>query len=441
MPKIVLIGAGSANFGLGTLADIFHSQTLRGSRVVLHDINAEALARVEGAAKEYLAVHRVPYTVSATTARKEALQGADFCIISIEVGDRFKLWDQDWMIPLQYGIRQVYGENGGPGGLFHSLRIIPPILEICGDIAAICPQAHVFNFSNPMSRICLTVKRKYPQLHFTGLCHEIASLPQHLPAMLGVPFEELIVKAGGLNHFSVVLECRYKKSGQDAYPDILAKAPAYFADVAGQSGWISVLLRGQGEEHESRPWAERGLFKVILERYGLLPITTDSHFGEYIQWAADVVDHQGILDFYRAYQLLCAIKREPHIADKSTTERVIPMIEGIVSDSGQAEMAVNVLNDGLMENLPRDLVVEVPGTVDKQGVHGVPLGVLPKGFAALLNNQAAVLDLTAEAVLTGSRAVVLQAMLADPVVTSVRAAEECLDTILKLQHKHLGYIK
>ena len=124
------------------------------------------------------AVHRgattCPLRLSATTSRPEALEGADYCIISIEIGDRFELWEQDWRIAQQYGIRQVYGENGGPGGLFHSLRIIPPILEICGDVLEICPEATVFNFSNPMSRICTTVHRKYPDLQLIGLCHEIA---------------------------------------------------------------------------------------------------------------------------------------------------------------------------------------------------------------------------------------------------------------------------
>ena len=106
-------------------------------------------------------------------------------ISSIEVGNRFELWEQDWRIPQQYGVRQVYGENGGPGGLFHSLRIIPPILEICADVMKICPEATVFNFSNPMSRICTTVTRAFPDLKFIGLCHEIASLRNYLPTNSG----------------------------------------------------------------------------------------------------------------------------------------------------------------------------------------------------------------------------------------------------------------
>ena len=418
---IVLIGAGSAMFGLGTLGDIFKSKALQGSSIVLHDINPQALRKVEEIAHQYIRENELPYTLSATTSRPDALQDATFCIISIEVGDRYELWEQDWRIPLQYGIRQVYGENGGPGGLFHSLRIIPPILEICDDISTICPDAYVINFSNPMSRICLTIKRKYPDLRLIGLCHEVASLPMHLPAILNTPFSNLAVKAGGLNHFSVLLEVRYKDTGKDAYPDVRERAPAYFKNMP-----------------------ERGLFREILNRFGYLPITTDSHFGEYIQWAHEVVDHKGILDFYSTYKAWC-LEQVPLSRIEGTLEeeywRVVPIMEGILTDSHHEELAVNISNDGLIDNLPQDLVVEVPAIVDKDGVHGVKLGALPKGIAGLLYNQVAVHDLTTEAVLTGSREVALQALLVDPVVDSVRAAEQTLDTILKLQSRYLGYIK
>jgi alpha-galactosidase len=451
--KIVLIGAGSAMFGLGTVGNIFKSKALEGSTIVLHDINPQALSKVENIARRFLEEKQLPYTLVATTSRQEALQGADFCIIAIEVGDRYELWEQDWKIPLQYGIRQVYGENGGPGGLFHSLRIIPPILEICGDIQTICPEAYMFNLSNPMTRICLAIKRKYPDLRVIGLCHEVVSLMEHLPKILNTPFSNLAVKAGGLNHFSVLLEAIYKDTRKDAYPDIRQKAPAYFESLPEQSyenlGATKELLeeaRGSGSPRSGRihVWPERELFKVILEKFGYLPITTDSHFGEYIQWAHSVVDHKGILDFYNFYKKWC-LEQVPESRIKGTLEieywREIPIIEGILTDSHQGELAVNIPNDGLIDNLPQDMIVEVPATVDKNGVYGVKLGMLPKGFAGLLNNQVAVNDLTVEAVLTGSREIALQALLVDPVVDSVEAAEKTLGTILEYQEPYLGYIR
>jgi alpha-galactosidase len=442
--RIVLIGAGSANFGLGTLGDILKSTSLSGSTIVLHDINPEALLRVEKAACAYIEEKNLPFQIEATTDRKEALTGANFCIISIEVGNRFELWNQDWHIAQQYGIRQVYGENGGPGGLFHSMRIIPPILDICADVMEICPEAWVFNFSNPMSRICTTVKRKFPQLRLVGLCHEIASLPNHLPKILDTPLENISFTAGGLNHFSILLDVRYKDTGRDAYPDVRAKAPAYFAAEPSLMEWVqhqrdpSIPL-----EHKGTGWSERELFKVILDTFGYLPITTDSHFGEYIQWAHDVVDHQGILDFYRLYQMWCTTMiNDGRIAGTTEEEgwSVVPIIEAIVTGVPRHEPAVNILNDGLIDNLPTYIAVEVPAIVDGTGVRGVPLGALPKGFAGLLHNQVAVHDLTAEAILTGSRQLALQALLVDPVVHSYRSAQQTLDTMLDLQPQWLGYI-
>jgi alpha-galactosidase len=451
--KIVLIGAGSAMFGLGSLGNILKCKPLEGSTVVLHDLNPDALDRVERTARRFIEEKSLPYTLLATTSRKKALKGADFCIIAIEVGNRYELWEQDWKIPLQFGIHQVYGENGGPGGVFHSLRIIPPILEICRDIGELCPEAWVFNLSNPMTRICLAIHRKYPAVRAVGFCHEIVSLIEHLPRILNTPFSNLKVKAGGLNHFSVLLEAYYRDSGKDAYPDIRKNAPAYFERLPEQSyenlgATKQMLEEARGSAPASpvrvKVWAERELFKVILKKFGYLPITTDSHFGEYIQWAHSVVDHKGILDFYNFYRRWC-LEQVPANRIHGTLEveywREVPMIEGIVTDSHHEELAVNVPNEGLIDSLPADMVVEVPATVDRRGVHGMKLGGLPKGFGGLLSNQVAVNDLTVEAALTGSREMALQALLVDPVVDNVEAAEKTLDTMLDLQKPYLDYIQ
>jgi alpha-galactosidase len=300
-----------------------------------------------------------------------------------------------------------------------------------------------------MTRICTTVKRKYPDLKFVGLCHEIASLPQHLPRILETPLENLEFQAGGLNHFSVVLEVRYRDSGQDAYPDLMARAPGYFerlpdlrmlVEQMRESGAGSTPGAEPALREEAGAWAERGLFRVIMEKFGLFPITTDSHFGEYIQWAYDVVDHKGILDFFHFYKQWCRVD-EAKLGKPTEWERVIPIMEEILTDAGAEEWAVNLINDGLITNLPEFVAVEVPAIVDKDGVHGVKLGELPKGFAGLLRNQAAVCDLTAEAILQESKQLALQALLVDPVVDRVRAAEKMLDTIIDFQRPYLGYLE
>lgn len=442
--KIVLIGAGSATFGFSVLGDIFKSEVLPGSTLVLHDTNAAKLSQVENITQRYIQAHNLPYTLSATTSREEALQNADFCIISIEIGNRFELWEQDWRIPQQYGNRQVYGENGGPGGVFHSLRIIPPILEICKDIQRICPQAHIFNLSNPMSRICLAVNRQYPELKFTGLCHEIASLPEILSNMLGVPFEELATKSGGLNHFTILLEATYKATGKDAYPDIREKAIPYLETLPEFTDWLRETHKQTDvpATFKGRRWSDRWLIKAILEKFDYLPITLDSHFGEYIQWAQDVVDHKGIIDFYNWYKDW-SFTHTPEIKPEGTegVERVIPIIEGILTDSQHEEPAVNVMNDGFIDNLRPDIIVETPAVIDKKGVHGIPLGAFPKGILGLFTNQVAVHDLTVEAAIQGSRKLALQALLVDPQIDSLRGAEQMLATILTLQEPYLGYLQ
>jgi alpha-galactosidase len=444
--RIVLVGAGSAQFGYVTMGDIFQSKLLEGSHVVLLDINPEALAVVEKTGRDFVAEHNLPFTLSATTDRKEALQGAEYVVISIEVGPRFDLWELDWRIPQQYGVTQVYGENGGPGGLFHSLRIIPPILEICQDIVDICPDAVVFNFSNPMSRICTTVTRKFPELKFIGLCHEIASLKAFLPYILGVPYETLEVRAAGLNHFSCVLEAKEKATGKDIYPELMQKAYPFFERIPKMSEVMkmyketgTVPTMEQMATLETEAWPERRLFKAIMDQFGLFPITTDSHFGEYIQWAHDVVDHHGITEFYTNYKKYLS-NAEAKI-ELRLSEHIVPMIEGMLTDSCYEEPAVNIPNNGAIKELPDWIVVEVPAIVDKNGVHAIQMGPLPKGYAGLLMNQVAVHDLTAEAVLTGSRQAVIQACLVDPIVTNYQKVEAMVDTLLELQAKHLSYIK
>ena len=420
--RIVLIGAGSAMFGLGALGDIFKCKTLNGSTVVLHDINETSLKKVKSITQKFIDDNGLPFNIVATTSRKEALKGADFCIISIEVGNRYELWELDWKLPLQLGIPQIYGENGGPGGIFHSLRIIPPILAICQDIMEVCPKALIINLSNPMSTITTTILKKFPDLKVVGLCHEIASLIEHLPKMLNKDFSDLSIKAGGLNHFSILAEAKYKKTGKDAYPDIRSKVLDYYKDLP-----------------------ERGLISEFVRIYGYLPNTTDSHFGEYIQWAQDVVEHKDILDFYNYYMDLCTKPIDEYKRIKEGTLpseywRVVPIIEGIVTDSGHEELAVNVRNDGLITCLPDDIVVEVPGKVDARGIHGIAID-MPRGFEGLLRNRVGVMELTSDAVLFESKELVLHALLSDPVVNSSIKAEKLLAMMLEYQKQYLGYLK
>lgn len=451
--KIVLIGAASAQFGLGTIGDIFQSKALEGSHIALVDINAQGLQQVYEEAQQYIHKQKLNFSLSYTTNRAEALVDARFVIISIETAPRFSLWEQDWHIPQQYGFWQVYGENGGPGGIFHSLRILPPILSICEDIMKISPTAWVFNYSNPMTAIGTTVYRKYPQLKFVGLCHEIASLERYLPDMLDTAFEDLELQAAGLNHFSVLVSATYKSSQKDAYQDILQKAHAFFANEPGFSDlWAKYQKTGkinhqEGHNHrfriEGQPikqWADRGVFKEILTTYNLLPITWDSHIGEYIGWAHHSADHRGIKDFYALYKTMLSHAQRPQI-EAELKERVVLVIEGILANSGYIEPAVNIPNDGYLPSLPQDIVVEVPAKIYANKIEGVSFPNYPRGFLALLRNYVGVYDLTAMAVLTKEKKYVLQALLACPQVHNADNAKELVDVMMQVQLPYLSYLQ
>ena len=450
--KIVLVGAGSVQFGYGALGDIFNSKTLSGSEITLLDINSQALEIVLKTAQAFVKQHALKFTVNAALDRKAAFRNADFIITSIEVGNRFQLWDEDWKIPLQYGTHQVYGENGGPGGIFHALRIGRIYLDIVKDAMETCPDAWIFNYSNPMTAICTTVKRAFPQAKFVGMCHEIGWLGRWLPRMLGMKFEELHFTAAGLNHFSCMLELKDRRNGKDLYPEVLEKAEKFFLREPGYSDLLDEYHKtgsleesekfdkGTSDKKSAYEWADRRLVQFMLKYYKLLPITTDSHFGEYLSWAWDIVDHRGILDFYDVYKIMMTREARP-VIKLETSERVVPIIDGILNDAGFEESAVNVRNDGLIEDLPDWIAVEVPAIIDKDGVKGTKIRAMPKGYAALLRSYSGVYDLTAEAIIHGKKEYVIQAMLANPVVHQATQVVPMVDRMIAQQHKWLGYLK
>ena len=426
--KIVVIGAGSLQFGLGSVGSVIHSEILDGSTICLHDINEETLGLATQACQSAVEGSKLNYTVESSLDRKEALKNATFVINAIEIPPRFKLLRWDFEFPMMWGSTQITGENGGPGGFFHSLRVIPPILDICEDIQKISPNAFFINYSNPMSRICLAIKRKFPNQKFVGLCHELGNnAPQILPKILDTPMSNIEIKAGGLNHFGVVLEAKYRDTGRDAYPDIRQKGPTVIGRLAEKN--------------------DLSLIKFILETYDYYAYTTDNHYGEYMSWAWEVADLPHGREFWESYEVKLAksfsrIKRTIERGRgaklvRADPERAIPIIEGIITNDNREESSVNIPNDGIITNLPQDLVVECPAIVNKDGLQGVPLGEYPKGLAALLRTQASVQDLVVEAILTKSKKVALQALLADPVITSTSQAKKILESMLKLQKKYI----
>ena len=427
--KIVLIGAGSLIFGLGAVGNILASKVLEGATICLHDINAETLDLAQQASQAAIDHKKLNFELISTIDRQKALKDATFILSSIEVAPRYPLLDLDYRIPQEFGNKQVSGENGGPGGLFHSLRIIPPVMEICDDINKICPNAFLLNLSNPMSRICLAIKRIYPNLKFVGLCHEFHHFLPILENILDTPVSNLEVRGGGLNHFGVFLSIKYKDTGKDAYPDLRKKGPEFLANMKSYDGFK--------------------LISFLLKTYGYCPYTTDSHYGEYLGWAWEKADiaairhfwasHGRVITSYRLTKLKRLIERgKGHKIVKPDDEHAIPIIEGILTDSNYVEHSVNIPNDGIFTNLPKDAIVECPAIINKDGVNGITLGEYPKGLAALLRTQYSVQDLVVEAALHKSKDLALQALLADPVVETHWQAKNILNQMLKVQADYIN---
>ena len=431
-PKIVIIGAGSVSFGPAMLGDLFSlADRLCGSELWLVDINPESvecMARVAGRANDELGQ---PFIVRHTTERAEALPGADFVVVSVAV-DRLATWRLDWQIPLKHGVRHVLGENGGPGGLSQALRNIPIFLGIARDIEALCPNALLINFTNPMSRVCLALSR-HTRVRFVGLCHQIGEGYRLVNRVLGIvppngqaghemtaEIEQKIhLTAAGLNHFTFILDMRERGTGRDLYPEFREKVKSMPADFELMS-------------------------RRLLDTYGLFCATGDGHAGEYVGFAHETMPLTGYnFDAYAQrgrdqWALLQAIARgDAPVQIRPSGERAAHIIDAITHDLNRPELAVNIRNDGCVANLPDGAVVEVPGVINATGVHGVHVGQLPIGLAAILRREIDIQELVVEAGVKGDRNAALQALLLDPNVHSYVQAQHMLDELLSVHAKYL----
>jgi len=430
-----MVGAGSTSFGPSMFNDIYLSSGLDGSTIVLHDIDKDKLEMVYDLLMAENERKNNKFTLEMTVNRKKAFEDADFIIGSIEIGDRMKLWRQDYEIPRKHGSTQILGECGGPGGTFHAWRIIPSIIDIIKDAEKICPNAFFINFSNPMSRVCLAIKRTIQKLKFVGLCHQIGFMTHHLPIMLNKSIREMRLKVGGLNHFTFLLGLEDVPTGKSLMPKFYNKALPYFKENEGRFEFSSLTFE-------------------IFKRFGHFSYAGDNHIGEYLQFGEEFTKEQDMVDwinmmdkagnvtfnrFVKNYKRLKKGKYPNRgiLFKVPSGERAIPIIEAIIHDKNSYEFAVNISNDNIIENLPKDLILECSATVNKNGVHGVKLGTIPKSIAALLRIEATIQDLCVEAVLTGSKDLAIASLAIDPNVGSFEMAENMFNEMIELQKSHL----
>jgi len=436
-PTIVVIGAGSLTFTPKVLRDVINHPDLGALTLRLMDIDAERLAVMDRLARRLFERAGRPAVVQATTDRKEALRGADYVVVSVEV-DRYALWKQDFQTPVRLGVRQVMGELGGPGGLFHSLRQIPVHVDIAREAAAVCPRAMLLVESNPLNRVCLAMRRYSACGQIIGLCHGVEIVQARFAELLGYECDDLEATAAGTNHFTWILDLRLKATGEDLYPAIKDK------------------LASQPPDFEP-------LSRKLLDVYGYYPSPGDDHIGEYLPYAWEFCGLEGPpLDEWQrdapqqwAYfdqlgrgadtALPAGRPREQQelrlrefFSPRSWVDTLaFPIIDSIEAARLRRMPAVNMLSGGAIGNLPRDVFVEAPAVVDGSGIRLIHIGDLPAPLAASCRRDIEQMELTVEAAVRGDRRLALQAMLLDPVIDSVCTAERVLDEMLKQQAEYL----
>ena len=223
--KIVFLGASSMSFGLSMLRDIFSSGELRGSTLTLVGRNPKTLAKMAELAKLLNTKTGAGLIIEQTTDRRAAFDGAGFVVNATAI-DRNRLWKLDFGVPRKYGIRHTLGENGGPGGLFFTLRTLPLVFDFVREMQELCPKALFINFSNPESRIILALG-KYSPIRALGLCHGIFMGQGAVARIMRLPYEQVDVWGAGINHFQCLLQIRNRATGEDLYPLLRAKEQDY----------------------------------------------------------------------------------------------------------------------------------------------------------------------------------------------------------------------
>jgi alpha-galactosidase/6-phospho-beta-glucosidase family protein len=358
-------------------------------------------------------------TIKSTGDRLEALPGANFVVTSVAV-DRLASWRTDHELALKHGFASVLSENGGPGGLSHTLRSVPLMVEIGCDVERLAPDALVLNYTNPENRVCLALRR-HTSVRAVGLCHSVAESIDECARLLGRSLDDVDAHAAGANHFTWFLSIRDARDGTDLMPEFQRRTMA--ADP--RKGPLSRLL---------------------FERLGVHPAIDDDHVGEYLPWAADVIGTTGY-DFdgleERSRRAAAALDAwgsgersvEPLLAEPSAEAMArhgaAAVVGDVVSRRTRRRPSFILPNAGWIDNLPAEAVVEVPGLVEDGVPRGVEVGSMPEPVAALVRRELSVQDLAVEAALEGSRDLALRALLLDPVVNSARAAEAFLDDALR----------
>jgi alpha-galactosidase len=398
MTRIAFIGAGSIEFTRDLLGDLLSFPELAGVDIALHDIDEERLATAEAMARWTADQLGAKPTFSAHLDRRAALDGADFAFNMIQVGGHAATL-LDFEIPARHGLRQTIADTLGIGGIFRALRTIPVMLGIGRDMDELCPDAWLLNYTNPMAMLCQAYAHGSPHTKIVGLCHSIQHTTRQLAEYVDVPFEDVTFLGAGVNHQSFIL--RFERDGEDLYPRLDA---AIAAD----------------------PELRRKVRVELYRRFGYFPTESSEHSAEYLPWLMrdDVaLEHFRIpVDEYvrrseenlALYEEIKAKLRDGEGFEIERSVEYAPVIVHAITTGQPQVIYGNVINEGLIDNLPDGACVEVPCVVDRTGVQPTRVGALPAQCAALNRTFLNVVELTVRAALEGRRDHVYHAAMLDP---------------------------
>jgi alpha-galactosidase len=398
-PTVVIIGAGSVEFTRELLGDILSFPELGSIRVVLHDIDPERLQTAEAIARATALAAGAQPEVVATLDRRRALDGADYVINVIQVG-MHQATVRDFEIPAKYGLNQTIGDTIGVGGIFRGLRTFPVLAGIARDMQQVCPQAWLLNYTNPMAMNITFLHHVAPGLKVLGLCHSVYWTMVGLCELIGVPYDEVSYWSAGVNHQAWVL--RWERGGQDLYP---------------------VLDQRIAQD----PQLRRRVRIDMYRRLGYYPTETSEHSSEYVPWyvrhPAEVerlrinigeyisISEANLAEYDRVRAELADDAALP--VDTSSTEYAPQVIHSLETGTPRL-ISANVVNAGLITNLPDGIAVEVPTLLDALGAHPLKVGDLPPQCAALNRSFLGPVDLAVRAAVDGDPRLVRAAAMMDP---------------------------
>lgn len=441
MPKIAFIGAGSYGFTRRLVGDLLTYDAMRDAELSFMDIDAERLGRAETVIttllqNEDLDTDRPLFTLD----RDKTLEGADFVINIVKIGMLPPSF-MDIDLPKEYGLKQTIGDTSCVAGVFRGLRTIPWATQLCRDIEQLCPaHAVVINYTNPQAPLVMACSRT-SRVPFIGLCHSVQGTTRAIAKYLDVPCGAMAFEAAGINHMSWITKLEHK--GQDLYPKLrqLVRERGIYNQTDGKDDSVQPFLGPTRLD--------------MLNRIGYAVTESSTHFAEYVPYYArtdELIDTYRVsVDQYKrnmenkakkAEEFYLKAQRNELPAVERSVEYGCRIINAMLTNEPDCIYA-NVMNDGLVTNLPEFAAVEVASLVDRNGVHPCRFGELPTVCAGLCSMEIAVHQLAVEAVLERDRSKVYHALMMDPLTHSVMTLDdmkELADTLIDDQQEWLGEV-